>query len=176
MKYNKKIALFITILIVIFILICIIPIRKDIDKTLDCIDFYKGTDNNAKKSTMTIKGIYYDFLFSKDSFLGEISVDSWDLSNDDTYKLSKLDLSTGYDSLNCKHNGEYMTLGTIVADSKFNQVLICVYEEDDNSGYSWHSSNSRVISAPANSLKEARINADDITTKLNQMDMIEWYK
>ncbi len=175
MSYKKLIITSAVILFVGFVLVCIIPIARKIDKTLDCVEYHMGQSDDMKKTTMTIKGTYYDFLFTDDSFLGEIKVGSWDLTNDENYKLTSFNLKRGWDTLHYKYDGEYRAMGTITADTKFNQVLICIYEDDEH-GNSWSSSDGRVISSPASSLKEAKENASYITKKFKHMDMIDWTK
>ena len=77
----KPLPLIICTLIVVFIDLYSLPIKKNIDIVVNGVHWKIDNENYSEKTSITIKGTYKNYLIKKDTFNGNIIIDLYDFTN-----------------------------------------------------------------------------------------------
>ena len=131
-----------------------IPLRKNIDITLNGIEGKIGNPENTEKKSIHIKGKYTNYLFKKDSFVGNIKIDGYDETKglinatflDNYSRLSYLKISNGASTVN---------FGELHIGKGFKEVVIIKNDSNDQDMQSLNEAEDTFIVAPAKKYDDA---------------------
>lgn len=134
------------LILALIVLLFIVPWRHNIDNTYQGLEYRVGYPDYLERNlNITVKGVYKDYLFKKDTFEGIISIDKYDFTQNT--KMSKLTFFDGKATIsyfNLQH------LGFIICEKDFSKFFIGV---DEATG--WNGGEGLIITAPATTREEA---------------------
>ncbi|KAB3531053.1 hypothetical protein F8154_13335 [Alkaliphilus pronyensis] len=148
-KRNKKILFLVGLVILAFYIYCIFP--RNIEKNLVGIEYRLGDSSYKKEVLVTIEGQYSRKLFSSDYFEGSMTIGDVKLTQLQLYIKKSGEVLLG------KKDGssEYESYGAIYTKSRFEELTINIFEDEEKGKGSWNSKNGLMISAPAKNRDEA---------------------
>lgn len=171
----KRFCFILTMLIVLFLLLYMIPIRNKINITLDGIQGRIGEPNYSKDLTITIEGLYDSYLLKNDRFKGSIKVENYEFTGLKLFPFV-FEITDSFSPLFYVDNNsgvpKHKSLGMIYTTPLFKELFILVSEPIQASSKSWTEDTGLYISAPANNLLEA----ERIVRNHKDMANIDWQK
>lgn len=145
----------------VIVIICgglyFIPLRKNIDITLNGIEGKIGHPENTENKSIHIKGKYTNYLFKKDSFAGDVKIDGYDVS--DSYSTF---LDNYIPLIYLKDGKNPVLFGELHIGNGFKEVVIIKYNSKNPDGQSMDEELDTFIVAPA-------IKYDDALTLINKL-------
>lgn len=139
------------------LIVCIVPIKKNINTTLNGVEFQIQSDE-YKTTTIKIDGQYIKFLLRPDSFKGKIQIEGYDFTFEDYYYIDT-SFKNGYGHLNYTGiiNGSiYGEFFGFIYTKDFEKILIYVDDKKVNNSKDWDGKYNNFICAPATSIEEAK--------------------
>ncbi len=131
----------IKIIIVVIVLVHILPFP--INKQFETVEFRLEDDTYIEERTVTIQGRYYFRLFTKDKFVGQITVSSYPLTQweMDSLKVTgslkdidHADLSYNqklYNEETSRWKYEFYKFGSLISNRFFNKIVIALYSNPE---------------------------------------------
>ena len=176
MKYYKTIGIIIAVILLMGIVLYHIPVRYKINKVLSGAECRLGDITYIKNRSITVNGIYYQYLFQKDTFKGTIKIEGYDFtSKDRMIPLSFYDGKSGLTYIKVENGIPIQnTLGFISCTPDFDRLYIGVSEPIDAESKSWSNNNGLFISAKAGNRNEAVGIAKELSKKGKWMSNIKW--
>lgn len=170
MKRIIKIAVMLAISIV-FLILWFLPWELEIDTTLYGAQYRIGEQNYSEDVAIIVKGVYKQYLFKKDPFIGTISIDKYDFTQNELITpIYFTDSSLTYTEI--QEGKTYLyTLGILTCTPDFNNILILISEPIKADSKSWSGENGLFISIPARNREEALENARFLSSK---SEWISW--
>ncbi|MCT4631363.1 MAG: hypothetical protein N4A76_01345 [Firmicutes bacterium] len=160
----------ITAITLIVIAVLTLPFPHKIKQTYPAIEYRIGyPDYIDRELTITVKGVYKDYLIKKDTFEGIVSVDKYDFTQDTL--MSKVTIFDGKGNLSY-FNME--TLGFIIPEKDFSKFFIGVSEPIAEPGQSWSGGDGLVIAAPASTREEAIEITKELAKKSQWLSQSDW--
>lgn len=150
MKKWKKLIVVVSVLLVMGV--CILPLKKSIDTTINTVQWKLNEEDSTKNVTVRVKGTYNTYLFRKNSFEGNIYIDGYETLNNSNLQTVYFNDGIGY--LVYQDNGDIMkmsNLGFIMCSSDFSELLIGVNSDNGL----WKADSGIVICGEASNYSDA---------------------
>lgn len=167
---------FLFIFVILFILggaLYFIPLQKKIDITLSGIESKIGDSEYLESKTIHIKGKYTNYLFKEDSFVGNIKIDGYDISEG----LVNTTIRDGFTPLvyaNVTDKASIERFGYLCITNGFKEVVIFNYEPNNHVKQSLDEESGMFIIAPANNREKALSLAEKLSKRSNFTKDILW--
>lgn len=132
--------------------VCTLPVKKNIDTTIPTVEWKLDDKQNAKNTTVKVKGTYYSYLFRRNCFKGSIEVEGHEAPENST--LQTVYFEDGVGQLFYEDNQDFMkltNLGFLMCSSDFSEVMVGVYSEHGG----WTGEDGIVICGTASEYGEA---------------------
>lgn len=132
--------------------VCTLPVKKNIDTTIPTVEWKLDDKQNAKNTTVKVKGTYYSYLFRRNCFKGSIEVEGHEAPENST--LQTVYFEDGVGQLFYEDNQDFMkltNLGFLMCSSDFSEVMIGTYSENNL----WTGEDGTVICGTASEYDEA---------------------
>lgn len=173
----KKIRWFIAIIFIFCFVLFFIPFSHKIESTQQGIQCRIGDKDYSENVSISIKGIYNNFLFKNDTFDGLITIDKYKYTLNATETI--MHYCNSYYILDyCKFNRDGSIdmnhLGTICFTPNMENILIMVSEPIENTPKKWNGNDGLFISVPAKSRAKAINIADYISSRNKFLSNIDW--
>lgn len=143
---------------VVIVIICgglfFIPLRQNIDVTLNGIEGKIGDPENVENKLIHIKGKYTNYLFKKDSFVGYIKIDGYDES-EGMVSLTFLDNYARLTYLKIADGASLVHFGALHFGKGFKEVVIIKYDSKNQDSQSMNEDDNTFIVAPAKKYDDA---------------------
>lgn len=131
-----------------------IPLRKNIDITLNGIEGKIGNPENIENKSIHIKGKYTNYLLKKDSFVGYIKIDGYEVSeglmntkfSDNYSPLTYLKVSNGVN---------LVRFGELHIGKGLKEVVIIKYDSKDEDTQLKYEDEATFIVVPAKKYDDA---------------------
>lgn len=157
----KKIVICVGVIALIVLTSLYIPFIRKIDITVDGVQCRIGDETEEKSVKITVKGTYKNYLIKDDTFQGSLEVEGYEqaYSNYDVELLFHNKSSVvSYFTITDDGMPKINTLGSIIIENNFKQILLCIsepIENEGNSGKGWTGEDGLIIVAPAQTRAEA---------------------
>lgn len=172
----KKWSWIFVIVLIAGIIICVFPWRHKIDTVIQGAEYRIGDADYSEDITITVKGIYRQYLLKSNTFEGTFSVSKYNFTSD--VLIAPTAFCDGYTNLTYSDitNGvpHISTLGILCCSSSFDKLLICVSEPVDADSKSWNGENGLFICAPAESRTQALEIAQTLSGKSEWLSHTNW--
>ena len=161
------------IILLVGIIIYIFPWPHKIDTIMQGVQWRIGDADYSEDVSITVKGVYKQYLFKDDIFEGKISIDIYDNTLD--VPIIPTHFNDGYASLIYQYAfNDIRSFGNLSCTPNFDQLLITVHEPIDGQRKGWHGDNGLNISAPANNRTQALETAKILSNKSNILSKANW--
>lgn len=174
----KKILTFTVLGLMIVVLLMTKPHIKEINLTQTTNIYRLNQTDYKKETTIMIEGRHYKYFYKANKFVGQITIDGYPLTHD--YKMLDIsfDKKSGkihYDSI---QNGiiDMFTLGDIIADDNFENILLLIYETEDDNHRKWSTNNGLFITLPSTSRSKSLEQVKVISKESTWLDKTDWRK
>ncbi len=136
----------------VIVAVCMLPVKKNIDTTIPTVEWKLDDKQNAKNTTVKVKGTYYSYLFRRNCFKGSIEVEGHEAPENSA--LTTVYFIGGVGQLMYEDNQDFTSLaslGFLVCSSDFSEVMIGTYSDQG----SWDGEDGTVICGAASEYGEA---------------------
>lgn len=152
----KQLPLIICTLIIVFIALYSLPLKKHIGLVVNGVQWKIDNENYSEKTSIAIKGTYNSYLLKKDTFNGNIIIDLYDFTNNSLPLNITFDDGIGNLIYVDKDNpSNTNSLGFLISTSNFDKLLIGVNTPVKSDSQMWSSENGLIISGTAENREEA---------------------
>ena len=145
--------------------VCLLPLPRKIQRTCEALEWRCGDNEYSVKRTVTIDGVYYDYLFKDDQFKGKFIVEG--------YPFTSQASAYGYFIANHygsmwhldAHNLPDKSLGSLLMRPNGKEFCVLIHEDGG-----WNGDDGLMLTGPATSREEAV----KLTNKLSRKYSRDW--
>lgn len=162
-KRMRRYALLALIGALLIAAVCLLPLPRKIQRTCEALEWRCGDGEYSVKRTVTIDGVYYDYLFKEDSFHGSFVISGYPQTTQELARCifyDRLGLLSYVDQYGLLNN-----LGQLIMPTSGKAFVVCLYEENG-----WNGEDGLMLTGPATSREEAVA----LTNKLSQKYSPDW--
>ncbi len=173
---NSKLKVFSIILVIVTLAILVLPIKTRTNKTINGLQCRIGNSDDIANVSIHVDGIYENYLFRNDKFDGKIEISNFN----DTYNQEVIPLEFTDNNANLIYdltddgNALYYSVGFLMCDPDFDNLLILVSEPIEESNKNWSSKDGLFITAPAISREESIELASRLAIRSNWLSNTIW--
>lgn len=155
MKLKRIITRLAILAIIITAVYICVPKAHRIDTSINAVEMSSSDGNVIKPVTITINGVYRHSLFDKDTFDGDIRLDTIDVPQGSLTKII-FDLD-GYGAMSYRtENGVEFSGHYINMNKNANEIIICIFEGRSNGNFTWNYHNGTVIIFPETDISKQK--------------------
>lgn len=143
-------------LIMLILCACFLPLPRVVRMDVEAVKWRSGSpEEGAETVSVSIDGLYLDYLFRDDVFDGDLMIGGVEISQQ-TGALSRLTFPDSYALLFYENEESLLnSVGAVAASPGFSEFAILLYEEGPNGSHGWQGSSGLVITHPARTREEA---------------------
>ncbi|MBQ4553308.1 MAG: zf-HC2 domain-containing protein [Clostridia bacterium] len=164
-KRMRRYALLALIGALLIAAVCLLPLPRKIQRTCEALEWRCGDNEYSVKRTVTIDGVYYDYLFKDDQFKGKFIVEG--------YPFTSQASAHGYFIANHygsmwhldAHNLPDESLGSLLMRPNGKEFCVLIHEDGG-----WNGDGGLMLTGPATSREEAV----KLTNKLSRKYSRDW--
>lgn len=135
--------------------VCVLPVRRPVDRQVQAIRWQAGhEETGSEQATVTLKGVYLDYLFLTDRYEGDLMIEGVDI----TQRAGAFAGCTLDDAGLLYYANEEALLesvGFIAATPGMEEFVIGLYEKDDNGVGTWDSGSGTVLTSSSGTREQA---------------------
>lgn len=176
---NKRISVVIVLLVIIIIVGLIrVPLKKEIDIKDETSIYQFNNYEYSNPISITIKGTFYRYLFRSDRFVGQVIIDDYPYT--ENYEMVEIVFRNGTGKLYYENIEDGIikgnSIGDIIIDKKFENILLLVYEEVVEGRKHWSLYNGLFSVIPSENRAEAFRQAYKISSNSKWLNSGDWSK
>ena len=152
-RRRRRIALALTIVLVV-LAACFAPLPTRVCGSFEALEWRLGDPDVQTRRTVTIDGVYLNYLFKADGFAGTFEIEGypetalektyWDADNEALFQMTYFD----------PQDGLLRTFGILMIDPRGPEFSVLIME-DDGEGRGWDGGDGLVVSWPAEDRAQA---------------------
>ncbi len=149
--------------------ICLLPLPRRIEMTHKALEWRGDDKEYAVERTVTISGVYSDYLFRTDHFDGTFVVEGYPRTNNSMLRCTFV--SNGFGSLwyYDKYGKPDKVLGSMMMTPNGKEFLVLITEPDG-----WNGSDGLTLTGPAETREEAVAIANKLGKKYSTTWLAGW--